>query len=175
MKRSLRILITLLFLNVATIAALVYCVSLMQAKRDSETQLQLELAAERQKSDQSTQLKRTLAAAEKEHTEMSKFFVDPSDEGQISFVSQIERLGTQSSGIKIETKSIDLSTDVPHSLHGIFSVEGSWSGVYHFIRLLEVYPSHLVITRLDLHGSPLSDNWTGEVSISVNSLKSLPQ
>lgn len=172
MKRTLNILVILLVLDLLAAGGLWWGYTIMQDKKVAEGELRKELVLESQKGKNLIALKRKLASVEKDHAEMSKFLYDPSDESQIDFVSRVDQLGSSTTGATIETLSLDLSTDVPPSLRGVFSMKGTWGQMYHFLRLLEEFPSHLVITRFDVKGSSSGGIWSGGASITLNSLKS---
>ena len=124
----------------------------------------------RQKAKSSRVLKTTLLNIGKEKAELSNYLYDTSDEGQVNFVSQIEQLGTTTTGALVETTSLSLSDETPQSLNGNFSVKGTWPQVFYFLRLLEEFPARLLIKRIDVKGN--QNDWNGTVEVSLMSLKS---
>lgn len=171
MKRTLHILIVLLALDAFMAGGLWWGYTLMQGKKDEGTELRRELLLQDQKGRSLLALKRTLATVEKDHAEMSTFLYDPSDESQIDLVSRMERLGLSTTGAKIETASLDLSADAQPRLRGTFTMSGTWVQLYHFLRLLEEFPSHLTVSRFEVKGSSSDGIWTGTAAIVLDSLK----
>ncbi|OGZ05496.1 MAG: hypothetical protein A2845_05795 [Candidatus Lloydbacteria bacterium RIFCSPHIGHO2_01_FULL_49_22] len=173
MKRILHILMILLALDAFMAAGLWWGYTVIQSKKDEGSELRKELLLQDQKGRNLIALKRTLATVEKDHEEMLKFLYDPSDESQIDFVSRMEQLGSSTTGARIETVSLDLSTDAQPSLRGSFSMSGTWGQMYHFLRLLEEFPSHLTISRFEVKGSGAGGVWSGTAAIVLDSLKSV--
>ncbi len=171
MNRTMSILVILFLLDTLTAGGLWWAHASMQSKKAVENDLRKELVLEDQRAKNLITLKRKLANVESEHTEMSKFLYDSSYESQISLVSQIEHMGVGTSGAIVETTSLDLSADAKPSLRGSISVRGTWEQVYHFLRLLEEFPSNLDIVRFDARGSSSGGVWSGSVSAVLSSLK----
>lgn len=144
----------------------------MQSKKADESALRKELVLEEERAKNLIALKRKLATVEKEHSELIRFLYDSSDESQINLVSQIEHMGTSTSGAVVETTSLDLSADEKPSLRGSFSIRGTWGQIYHFLRLLEEFPSNMDIVRFDARGASSVGIWTGSISTVLSSLKS---
>ncbi len=171
MKSALRIIAILLILDVLTGAALWFGYTSMQEKKNEEIELRKQLVEENDKGKKLIALQRSLSNVTKEHSELSAFLYDPSEEGQLAFVSEIESLGTSTSRALVETASFTLGTDEPPGFRGSFSMKGTWNEVFHFIRLLEEYPSNLIITRFDIRNAQTDKKWMGSVSINLNSLR----
>ena len=180
MNKTLNILIVLALLNMIGGGLLWYGYAHMQNMKDSESALLTELSGENLKGQKMVALRQTLASAEKERETLEKFLIDPSEENQIKLISQIEKLGT-TTGAFIDTTSFDRTASVPPSLHGNFSIRGKWGELYHFLRLIESYPSRVFIGSYDAHieheaqkqtlGSSDADVWVGTISIDLISLK----
>ena len=160
MKRILHILMILLALDAFMAAGLWWGYTVIQSKKDEGSELRKELLLQDQKGRNLIALERT-------------FLYDPSDESQIDFVSRMEQLGSSTTGARIETVSLDLSTDAQPSLRGSFSMSGTWGQMYHFLRLLEEFPSHLTISRFEVKGSGAGGVWSGTAAIVLDSLKSV--
>jgi hypothetical protein len=174
MKRELRILIVLVVLDLIGLGGLWFGYSTIAIKESKRTQLQSELADEKQKTSQSGSLQKTLKQAEKEHGELAKYFYDTREESQIRFVSEVEKLGTTTSGVLVEMKSFDLSGGGSPRFHSDIVLSGTWPEIYHFLRLIEVFPARVIINRFSANTKSVVDGtWSGSVSIDVVSLKKI--
>lgn len=176
MKRLINIIIILSILDVLGVGALWFGYSTILAKQSEEAVLQRDIANERQKTEAFAAARRTAIQAEKEVGVLRKYLYGADEESQIDFVSSIEALGALTSGARIDTKSLELTTGEMPSFHGEFTVKGTWKKVYHFLRLVETFPGHVVINRFAV-GSTERENasesaWIGGVSIDLVSLKS---
>ncbi len=179
MKNILVILSVLIVLDLAGAAGLWFGYSRIEQAKASEQELRADLAEENQKGQRLAALRQTLAAAAKDKEQLESYLIDPSDENQIKLIAAIERLGATTTGVSVTTSSFDLTQTKPPVLHGDYSLEGSWQGLYHFLRLIEEYPSRVVITRFDVRASqsPAAgssaaiEKWVGAISIDFASLK----
>jgi hypothetical protein len=176
MSRILNILIVLLALNLLGAAGLWYGYGGMQAKKNEQAELRQQIANERQKNLQLSDLRTMITAAEKDRVLLGKYFLDSTDEGQIKFLSQIERLGLSTTGAMLEVQSLNLSSGAAPVLRGDFSFTGSWGEVFHVLRILEEFPARLVVNRFNATRSGAvaasgGDAWGGSISIEVMSLK----
>ena len=171
MKSTLRLLAILLILDILGGVAFWFGYTSMQVKKNEEIELRKQLVEENDKGKKLTALQRSLSSVAKEHAELSAFLYDPSEEGQLAFVSEIESLGTSTSRALVETASFAIGADEPAGFRGSFSMKGTWGEIFHFIRLLEEYPSNLIITRFDVRNAQTDKKWMGSVSINLNSIK----
>ena len=171
MKGTLRIIILLLILDIVGGVAFWFGYTSMQDKKNEEIELRKQLVEENDKGKKLIALQRTLTSLTKEHSELSEFLYDPSEEGQLAFVLGVESLGTSTSGALVETTSFSLGTDEPPGFRGNFTLKGTWGEVFHFLRLLEEFPSNLMIMRFDVRSSQSDKKWTGSVNVNLNSLK----
>lgn len=172
MKSTLRIIVLLLILDIVGGALFWFGYTSMQDKKNEEIELRKQLVEEYDKGKKLIALQRSLTSVTKEHKELSEFLYDPSEEGQLAFVSKVEQLGTSTSGALVETTAFSLGSDEPQGFRGNFSLKGTWGETFHFLRLLEEFPSNLMIMRFDVRSSPGDKKWTGSVTINLNSLKS---
>lgn len=184
MSRILQILIVLAVLNVMGAGLLWFEYTSMQDKKVQEADLRNQLAEEIQKNQKLATLKKTLESAEAERVLLEKFLFDPSEESQIALISQMELLGSVTTGALVTTMSLDLTSGDPRSLNGNFTVSGTWGELYHLLQLVESFPTHVVINRFELRLSPEAanpnpllpksslDKWAGSLSASFVSLKS---
>ena len=171
MKPLLRIMIILLVLDIFVVVGIWYGFTLIQDKKNEEVALRTKIAEESQKGYRSIALMRTLAAVKGDRVELLSSLYDSSEEGQIRFITEIEQLGTTTTGSLVETKSLVLTKEDPPSLRGDFSYRGSWSSAYHLLRLLEEFPSRLVVNRFDVRYSPSEKIWNGNIQIDLSGLK----
>lgn len=176
MKHLIQLLLVLAVVNALGGAGLWYGFTVMKEKKDSEIQLRADIAEEQQKWKKLAVLRRTLILAEKDRATFSKYFSDQSEESQIKFINEIERLGDVT-GVAIKTEAFDFSRQEPKSFHGTFSLAGSWEQLYHMLRLIEEYPGRMVVNRFDAKESaPTAEHkyphWTATLSIELMSIKS---
>jgi Tfp pilus assembly protein PilO len=169
MTRIRNIVIVLLVLDLITLSALWFGYMTMQEKKAEEVSLLKERATEEQKGKKLTTVRRTLDLIDKDYTELQRFLYEPTDEGQIKFLSSIEQLGT-TTGVSVDTKSLVLATQKQKSFQGVFALSGTWGAFYHFLRLIETFPARLIITRFDMRGSQDTNTWTGILNLELTSL-----
>ena len=178
MKRTLNILILLLLvLDLLGAGAFWFGYSTVSAKKSEETKLRKELADEGKRVAQQTVLRRALKQAEKERVALTKYFYDQGEETQINFVAEIEALGLPTSGVLVETGSFGLVSGGTPSFRGEFAIKGRWEEIFHFLRLIETFPSRLVIRRFTVQSSGEKNSvvavWTGGTSVDLMSLKGI--
>lgn len=172
MKRNYEILAVLSVVVIALGGLLWWSYTLMHDKKAEEVTLRSELLEESQKGNKMKAQKRTLALVANDHKELVTFLYESSEESQIKFISEIEQLGTTTTGALIETKTLNLvTTGESPSFYGEFSVSGTWSQVHHVLRLLEEFPSRIVIERFDVQKTG-GDAWSGAFSLDLTSLRS---
>ena len=175
MKRLIQLSIILAVLNIAVAAGLWYGFTVMKEKKDLETKLHADIAEEQQKWKKLAVLRRAIVLAEKDRDAYAKNFYDPSEESQIKFITEIERLGTTTGAI-VKTETFDYARNEPRSFRGSFSLTGSWEELYHTLRLIEEYPGKMVVNRFDaIENAPSVERkysyWTGTLSIELMSIK----
>ncbi len=171
MKRNYQILAVLFLLVLALGGLLGWSYTIMQEKKTAEIALRTELLEESQKGNKMKAQKRTLALISDNHKELSAFLYEPSEESQIKFLSEIEQLGTTTTGALVETKSLSLTEGESTSFYGEFSISGTWGQVYHVLRLIEEFPSRIVIERFDVKMGSSVNEWSGTFSLHLTSLK----
>ena len=173
MKRLTRIALFLALLNVLGLGLLWFEYSTIMAKQSEEVGLRKQIADEKQKGVEFTSIAKIVAQAQKESGALLKYFSDPGEESQIAFIAQMENLGT-STGVTIETKSLELTGGATPSFHGEFAVKGTWRSIYHFLRLLETFPGHLIVSRFTVASADENDisrgMWTGGFTVDLVSL-----
>lgn len=171
MKGLLRTLIILLVIDLIGVGGIWFGYTLIQDKKSEETTLQAQITEEIQEGYKNIALARTLASVKEDRAELQKFLYDPSEEGQIEFVSQIEKLGTTTTGAIVETQSLVLTKDKEPSIRGDFTIRGSWENMYYFLRFIEEFPSRLVINRFSAAYSNSDKLWSGGTQIDLRGLK----
>ena len=113
-------------------------------------------------------LDRAVKNIQKESVEIDNHFVKSED--VVPFLNTIEALAPRV-GTRAETASVDISSDKTSLLVRI-EVEGSFSGIYKFIKLLENSPYQLEFTSVDLLdrgvvGSNKLPVWGADLSIRI--------
>ena len=183
MRKIINLFIVLSLLDIVGAGLLWYGYLYIQSEKNKETELRVQISEESQKGQKLATLKRTLASANKDHQELVQFLIDPSEENQIQLISGIEKLGSSTAQISAETTSFELTATAPIALRGSLTLKGSWRRLYHFLRLIEEYPSRAMIDRLDISYSPSGptpegkkplDIWSGSITITLSALKALP-
>lgn len=171
MKPLYNILSILIVLDLCGMAGLWFGYTSMQTKRSEEIELQRQQADEVLNAQKLGTLRRTLESVTADYQELQKFLFETTDESQIAFLSAIEQLGTSTTGVVVDTRTFELTNKAPTSFHGIFELSGSWEQMYHFLRLVESFPSRLVIERFDVRQEGVENFWKGIVSVDLTSLK----
>jgi Tfp pilus assembly protein PilO len=181
MKKISNILIVLALLDAIGVGIFWYGYTKVVDIKESETNLRSQLAEEKQKGQKLDALRNTLTSAAKDRAQLERYLIDPSDENQIQLISRVEHLGTTTTGVEVTTTSFDFQSSAkPPVLHGEFAVSGTWSRLYRFLRIMEEYPSRVVINRYDIHSTPSAaadksnqEIWTGGISVDFAGLKQL--
>ncbi len=163
--------IALLVLDAAGALGLWFGYTIIQDKKTEETTLHEKITEVIQKRNREIGLGRTLAAVKDDRAELLKFLYDPSEDGQVQFVSQIEQLGTTTTKTLVETQSLVFIKQEPPSLRGDFTLKGPWDNIYYFLRLLEEFPSRLVINHFKVTHTSGEKIWTGTVQVDLKSLR----
>jgi hypothetical protein len=64
-------------------------------------------------------------------------------------------------------------------VHGEFTITGSWTQLYHVLRLVEELPTRVVINQFNvrrtdmLGGAGNVESWSGSLSLDLTSLKAI--
>jgi hypothetical protein len=171
-----RIIITIIILLAADILAaglLWYGYTTMQTKKSDEAKQREELLAEGAKSEKLSALSESIALAEDDRKLLSKYLFDPSEENQIKFISEMEGLGT-ASGASVVISSLTVGEN---KVHAEFVLKGTWTQVYHTLRLVEELPTRTEVSRFSASRSSAggaegtSDEWSGNLSLDIISLR----
>lgn len=181
MKKTLNILIVLALLDLIGGGLFWYGYTKIGDIKQSETDIRAQLAEEKQKGQKLEALRNTLASAAKDREQLERYLVDPSDENQIQLIARVEHLGTSTTGAEVTTTSFDFqTTSKPPVLHGEFTVKGTWNRLFRFLRLMEEFPSRLVINRYDIRlvpsaaeVKPSQEEWAGTLSLDFAGLKQI--
>lgn len=180
MKRTLNILLILLVLDLFGIGALWYGYTSTTDIKANETELMDKLQQEGMKGKKLNELRQTLASVGKQRGELEKFLLDPSDENQIPLLNSFEQLGASTTGLAVDISRFDFVDSPAKAIHAGATLSGSWAQLYYFLRLIEEYPSRIVIDKFDAHidtpaGSTLGkitqDHWMGNISFAIVGLK----
>lgn len=173
MKRLLSIIVLFFFLNILGLGVLWFEYSTIMAKQSEELDLRKQIASEKQKGTDFTTTAKIVTQAQKESGALSKYFYNPGEESQINFIAQMENLGT-STGVMVETRSLDLTGGVNPSLHGEFTIKGTWKAVYRYLRLMETFPAHLIVGRFTISAIDKKNSgagqWSGGLTVDLVSL-----
>lgn len=178
MKKIFNIIIVLVIIDAVAAGALWFGYSTMQDKKAQEGKLGSDIAAENQKGTKLASLRHTLDLAQQDQEILEKYLLDPSEESQIRLISQMEGLGSMTTGASVVTNSLDLSGN---KIHGEFTLTGTWAQIYHVLSLIELMPTRIEINRFSVTRSDTSggngktvdaNDWRGSVSVDWNSLAS---
>jgi hypothetical protein len=172
MNRLTRMISVLALLNVLGLGVVWFVHATIITKEGEVVQLQKEIADEKQKGAEFTTTQKVVTQAHKESVALDKYFSESGEEHQITFVEQLEDLAT-STGVTLEIRSLDLASGATPSFHGELSMKGTWGEYYHFLRLIETFPGHLIISRFSATAvdRKISGLWTGSMSIDLVSVK----
>ncbi len=172
MSRTLITILILLLADMLVAGLLWYGYTTMQTKKSDEAQQREELLAEGSKSDKLSALSKSIALAEDDRKILAKYLFDPSEENQIKFISEMEGLGT-ATGASVTISSLSVSGN---KVHAEFVLKGTWSQVYHTLRLVEELPTRTLVNRFSAtrstsgaEGRP--DEWSGGLSLDITSLR----
>ena len=180
MKRTLNILVILLVLDLVGVGALWYGYTSTTDIKVNETELMDQLQQEGMKGKKLNELRQTLASVGKQRGEIEKFLIDPRDENLILLLNSFEQLGISTTGLTVDISRFEPLDNPPKMIHADASLSGLWPQLYHFLRLVEEYPSRIVINKFDAHidtsaGSTASkttqDHWMGNISFDIVGLK----
>jgi Tfp pilus assembly protein PilO len=178
MSRITKIIITFLLIDIAGVGLLWYGYTSMQDKKTEESEIRKDIALEAEKGQKLIALQRSIDLAEPDRKALEQYLFDPSDESLIKFISQMEQLGITTTGATVETRSLDRSGA---KVHGEFTITGSWSQLYHLLRLVEELPTRVVINQFNMRRVDISTGtavkesvelWSGSLSVDLASLKS---
>lgn len=176
MSRVTQIIIVLLLVDMLGAGLLWYGYTGMQDKKTEESGLRKELGEEKKKDREIIALRRLIDLAEPERKSLEQYLFDSRDENLIKFISQMEHLGLATTGALVELRSLDRGGA---GVHGEFVVTGSWSQIFHFLRLVEEIPTRVVINQFNLRradvqgssGGGSIESWSSNISIDLTSLK----
>jgi hypothetical protein len=177
MSRTIQIIIIFLLADIAVGGLLWYGHTNMQEKKTVEAGLRKDIAGENDKGKKMLALRRSVDLAEPDRVALEQYLFDSSDENLIKFISQMEHLGIAVTGAAVEVRSLDRSGA---NVHGEFAISGTWSQLYHVLRLVEEIPTHVVVNRFSVQHADISsgavrgnsDTWSGSLSIDITSLRS---
>lgn len=173
MSRILQFVIILVVLNIAGAGVLWYGYKNMQDNKTKEAGLRSQLAEENKKGEKMNSLKETLRLAEQDKEALEKYLLDSSEESQIKLISQMEQIGSSTTGALVTTTSLELSGA---KLHGEFAISGTWDQVYYLLRLVELLPTRVVINRFEMRSASDNkntyDHFAGTLSLDFVSLRS---
>lgn len=178
MHRTLQILIVLIVIDLIGGGVLWFGYNNMDSKKTEKIEIQKELAIENQKGEKLQASRRTLSLIKEERVVLGKFLFDQNEENQIHFLSILEGLGVNTTGASVVTNVFTLSQVAPKSVHTEISIEGTWSELYHLLRLVETLPTHIVINRFTVSrvgttgdGNPQKSTWRGNLAFDIMSVK----
>ena len=176
MSKTMNFLIVLVVADLLAGGLIWYGATNMQSKKDEQATLQKQIEEEKSKGKQLSSLRGTLLSVQDEYQPLNKYFYDATDDGLLSFVSQLETYGAITNAT-VNTNGVSLNQSGQKSFHAELQFSGKWPQVYHLLRILETFPGRIVINHLQLTGdsqSPpfnMNANWSGTVSIDMVTLK----
>ena len=180
MKRTLNILVILLVIDLLGGGGLWYGYSFMLEVKAKESNLIDQLNQEALKGKKLNELRQTINSVGKQRDELEKFLIDPSDENQIPLLNSFEQLGASTTGLSVDISRFDLGEN-PKIIHADAGLKGTWGQMFYFLRLIEEYPSRVMINKFDTNinrsiavepGKPaLPDQWSGSISFDLVGIK----
>lgn len=182
MKRTLNILVILLIIDLAGIGGLWYGYTSTIDIKTEESDLIDQLSQEGLKGKKLNELRQTLASVGRQRDELEKFLIDPSDENQIPLLNSFEQLGASTTGLVVSVQRFDVVDSPAKLVHADATLKGTWTQMYRFLRLIEEYPSRVMISKFDTHidavgstevGKITQDQWGGSISFDLVGIKQL--
>ena len=180
MKRTLNIVVILLVIDLLGSGGLWYGYSSMLEVKVNESNLVDQLNQEALKGKKLNALRQTINSVGKQRDELEKFLIDPSNENQILLLNSFEQLGASTTGLSVDISRFELG-DNPKVIHADAGFKGTWAQVFHFLRLIEEYPSRVTINKFDANinrgivvepGKPaVPDQWAGNISFDLVGIK----
>jgi hypothetical protein len=101
------------------------------------------------KSKQVLSLRKTLDRAAAVDSSLQQFSFTVTDENQIQFISDLERIG-RVTGAKADVRDLEVAPDFT-SVSGSLSFIGDWKSVYHALAALEVYPVKIFVSDVTIN------------------------
>ena len=104
-----------------------------------------------------------------EREKINSYFV--TDEGLVSFLEDIEGLGTRA-GVNLEVQSVSVGNTIDKDglvspLRLSLESEGTITEIYYILSLLEAYPKALSVRRVQIYQRPDTLVWVGTFDIEV--------
>lgn len=176
MGKTTNILILLVLVNLTIGGGVWWTYTQINEKKVEETELSVAITEEGQKGGLLSQMRRTLDAVRPAREKLGRYVYTQDEDSQIRFVTEIENLGVERTGVNIETRSFDVSGTKEKVFRAELSVRGSWAEIFHLLRLLEEFPGRVSITRVDVRGggrdaASQGGEWTGSITLELLSVK----
>lgn len=170
MSRTLNIFVILLVLDLAAAGVLWFEYSKLETMKAKETALRGEIADETKKAAEAANTRRMFHQAKKESEGLAKYFFDAGEESQIRFVTELETLGASTSGAEIKVRSFNYIPGSAPAFRGDLEIDGSWSDIYYYLRLIETYPARVVINRFSVSAVKNAD-WAGAMNLDIMGIR----
>ena len=171
------ILIVIGVLNVLLIGGLWFGYQAMNDHRAEYEQLSLDIMKEEATQKNAATLLRTLETIQPARAKLDNFFYEHSDDDGVRFVEEIEGLA-RITGVNLMVSVANFSGTPPNTIFRMNAqVNGTWTQVNRFMRLLEVFPAHVLVTRWSFISAggakdlALNTPWGGVINFDLMSVK----
>ena len=178
LNKTRNILIFLIILNLLAIGLYWFLSNQINKNTEMISNSASELNIQVAKEKQLKLSKNIIDDTEADRNKLDTFFVSRDD--IVSFIQEIESLAS-SAGISIEINSVEVNdyvlagrvSEVIEVLNLTLSTNGSWSGNFYFLNLLETMPYKIDVSRLNLQSkiNSISKTTSWESFIGIEVLK----
>lgn len=139
--------------------------------------LQTEIKRLNQQESEVGQLRKNLSSTEERQATLVSYFIDANN--PVPFLETVEGYATQA-GATAKFDTVEVKSN-PNRLDASVIVNGSFSGIYRFIALLEAAPYEFSITSAEIQSAvpagleatgsgPHSSGWEARINMSVTSI-----
>jgi len=169
-KKTIWIFFSSLFLCVLTATMYGLAVYLFLKKKDVVTALPIQAAEISQKVKSAQDAQHFLSATTNDRAALARFLFGEDD--IVRFLGEIEDTAKT---VQTTMTLTSVEAQTPGGLLVQAEVSGSWENVFQFIHLLEVYPAHIVVTKVSLNRNNLASEgittpeWRGGITLLLKS------
>ncbi|PIP86649.1 hypothetical protein COV42_00160 [Candidatus Campbellbacteria bacterium CG11_big_fil_rev_8_21_14_0_20_44_21] len=180
LKKTKILIVILLILNLLVVGGYWFFTSAINKNNEIVSDLSQELDLQIAKERQLRSFKKILAETKEKREALDSYFIPAAD--IVSFIQEVEALSALS-GIEIEIGSVDVrefledetSSDRLEFLDISMTTEGSWSGSFRFLELLENMPYLIALNKFALDAKQNTEGetlyWEGALGLRVLKLK----
>lgn len=180
-KGSKKILIIILFLNFVILAVYFLLFFSIKNKNEKTSILLNEIKTQTIKEAEFKLIENNLKETEIDRKKINSYFIQEGEEGVVLFVEYIENMG-KISGVNLDVKSISFkefdSNKINSESQNIFEnmkvslvVEGEWSDVIYFLKLLESSLYSMSFDKVYLEKEEVENSFLWKGTFNLNIIK----